>query len=111
MSVLRPIVEGDWERVRTNFVILIKLLIDTGGKRVGMRWGTQAITFTASALSDLPTVTHGLDRIPAIVLAVPNDRTIVVGPFNKTATTFQVAGSRPTGATTLVVQVDWLVIG
>lgn len=86
-----------------------------GGKSVEMRYGTATVTFTASTDSDLPTVSHGLGRVPVVVVATPfNVATYANIPkvdwFGATATTFSLA-ARAESAITLAVSVTWIAIG
>lgn len=83
-----------------------------GGK--SERSGSSTLTFTASNLSDVPTITHGLGFEPTEVFVSTSSRVVHAGYVAGSAddTTFQVAGYHLTLATpTTTATVYWLVRG
>ena len=107
-----------------NFLKLMSLVPDTGGRSVGIRSGTVTLTWPGAAQqSDAPTFAHGLTIAPqavhltplgglsagAFVIAVP-----VVVAAGTDATNLQVTAkthdeSLPAAATTATIY--WTVIG
>lgn len=88
----------------------------SGTTRRSVAWGSDSLTFTASASSVGTVVTHGLGATPVVALAVGtepgNGRTVVVTVSNFTSTTFDVAGFNTTGlAITASTGFYWLAIG
>ncbi len=51
-----------------NFQLLRRLVVDTGGLSLDLRVGQVEFTFTASNVSAIETVAHGLPRAPLAVL-------------------------------------------
>lgn len=109
--------ENDWAAVSRLIDQLNGLLIDTGGRSVGIRFGSNTITWPGgSGTTSSTTVTHGLGRTPAGVY-VSASTTLGGTHINATsvgATTFSVQGttidgSSPAGGTTGTFY--WLVIG
>lgn len=83
-----------------------------GGRTV--RSGSTTITFTASNLSDVPTVTHDLGGTPSEVIVSTNSRVIHAASVSGSidATSFQVAGYHLTLATpTTTCTVYWVAFG
>jgi hypothetical protein len=97
-----------------NFQALAQLLLDTGGITAGIRWGVQALTFTASTNSNTATVTHGLGKLPiggiAQALSAPGFGNIPNPNMAMGATTFDMNAEVKT-AFTGSVNMFWVVIG
>lgn len=56
-----------------NFDKLAQLVLDTGGQSAGIRFGTGTCTFGGgSRMTSATTVSHGLGRTPAAILATVN---------------------------------------
>jgi hypothetical protein len=54
--------------IQRNFDKLARLVIDTGGRSIGIRFGSGTFTWPgASAFSNVATVPHGLGRAPGAV--------------------------------------------
>jgi len=96
-----------------NFQTLSRLLIDTGGRSVGLRFGADTVTFTASVNSAVKTVTHGLGRTPITVVATASGSLgwNVLRVFNFTATTFDVQGHDTDAARTGSDAIYWVAVG
>lgn len=103
-----------------NFDKLRTLLIDTGGQSIGLRLGTDTVTYPgATAGSTVKTVTHGLGRIPVYVgpqwVAGGTTGTTYSHTFevsNLTTTTFDVQGFGSSAvAAGQTVAIMWVVIG
>lgn len=71
MNLPEYLSDGAWDVARRLFATVFRLLIDTGGQSVGIRFGSSALTFAASTNSASTTIPHGLGRLPIVVLALP----------------------------------------
>lgn len=95
-----------------NFQALMRLVLDTGGQSVGARFGSNAVTFTASATSNTVGVTHGLGRLPvACFVSVGTANNLRVGWSSLSSTGFNVTGHSAIGAVSGDLTFSWLVIG
>lgn len=121
--MLEHLVDGDWATARRNFEKLTATGLDTGGRRVGVRFGVQTLTWPGgSQISNAPTVSHGLGRTPIGVLygrigGLSAGSALAI-PFTDAGsmddTSFDVAAkthdeSSPAAATT--ASIFWVVIG
>jgi hypothetical protein len=93
-----------------NFRRLAQLVIDTGGRDVGVRFGVASTTFTASTLSTPTTVTHGLGRTPVVAFAGTENVGFTYSVTARTSTTITVQGFT-SGAVSQTNSFDWFVIG
>lgn len=103
-----------------NFEKLAAQFLDTGGQSIGIRFGTQVLSWAGgTARTGSPTISHGLGRVPQVVFVTPQGSPsstwfpIAVGD-TLGATTFVMRGvtsdnSSPAAATTTTVA--WMVIG
>lgn len=116
-SILEP--DGQTVNVRAiqDNLDALAMGADTfGGVRAGLRFGYQALTFTASAVSAVETVSHGVGSQPAAIVACgsvgPGGRPITVSFQNYGSDTFQLVG-RVVDGTTITATTDcfWLAIG
>jgi hypothetical protein len=98
-----------------NFQALAQLVLDTGGKSLGIRFGTGSATWSASQVSGAVTVTHGLGASPALVIVQQiNTTAITYGNITTSSTTFSVTGNytdHASGNLTGTFGFWWLVIG
>lgn len=100
-----------------NFQALMRLVLDTGGKTVGIRFGAATLTWAGGTqFSNGLTVTHGLGKTPIGVLATANLGTLAgVAAWATTpgATTFTLQGWDPAGSpgAGATDKVFWVVIG
>lgn len=109
---------GQSDAVQRNFNRLAAVVPDFGGGQgVSMRVGQATVTFTGT--TGTGTVTHGLGKTPAYVLATPTSggslfaNVILSGSSSIGASTFVLTaqsynGTNLAGGTLLV---DWLAIG
>jgi hypothetical protein len=103
-----------------NFRKLAQLVIDTGGKDIGIRWGSGTWTWPGGqAASSATVVTHGLGRTPVLVGVFSNQdqgatEVIIPEAFSYTSTQFSTRGVSRVGtlygAGTTATFV-WLAIG
>lgn len=100
MSIaLEHIAPNDWSGVQRLVEALGNLVLDTGGRSLGIRAGVVAVTFPgAGSISNLATVTHGLGRTPLAVVVTAD------GTAQGTVITADV---RSIGATTFVVAAEF----
>lgn len=108
--------EGAWTTVQRNFDKLVATLIDTGGQSVGIRFGTDTLSFSAAAASATKTITHGLGKTPVAVFAMSDLSTeyIVINSIaaSFTDTQFQVKAQTASGSSiTQTPRFYWLAIG
>jgi hypothetical protein len=115
---LEHIQDHDWAGVNRVVDTLRSLVLNTGGVSLSLRVGTTTLTWAnGAANSAVATVTHGLGRTPAAVLALGNGtggpNLVVVQAFTIGATTFQMQGGFLTGTSTGTTNVTtgWVVIG
>lgn len=96
-----------------NFQTLMKLVPDTGGQSVGIRFGVATCAWTASAYSAALVVSHGLGKTPVNIQLTPHSNPdMTFGPTARSATTFTVQGYFAPGiAITGSFPVDWVAIG
>jgi hypothetical protein len=98
-----------------NFQKLMSLVLDTGGRSVGIRFGTGSVSFTASAASTEYTVAHGLGRTPVTAYATfrhATGTTLVFTAYVSTLTSTTIGVSAAvSSAVTGSLSVDWLVFG
>lgn len=92
-SPLEPIQPGDWDGVQRLVDLLSRLLIDVGGRSIGVRFGSGTLTFPGGSPStSTVTVNHGLGRTP-VAVCVCNEFLGSIGSVNTlTSTTFQTLG-------------------
>lgn len=112
---LRFVADGDWQTLRSVVLAIARLLIDTGGISIGVRWGVANLSFTASTNSAVASVNHGLAVDPQVVLATSFGapafgKIPLCDVFAHDATTFSVTGELKT-AHTGNIPVAWVVIG
>lgn len=96
-----------------NFHKLAQLVLDTGGKTIGIRFGTGSVTFTASTTSATQTIAHGLAKVPQYIAcqALDSSGAITVRPVSGAdAVNFQAVG-RTASAVTGAATFYWAVIG
>lgn len=100
-----------------NFQRLATLVLDTGGKTVGIRFGTNStVDFAASKDSSVATVTHGLGKTPVAAFCQFHDTgSLTISPVANigglTSTQLSVAGHNDTAITATDVPFFWVVIG
>lgn len=99
-----------------NFDKLRTLLIDTGGQSIGLRFGSDSLSFAASAVSVTRTVNHGLAKIPQAILVLPTLGTeYIVANYvgaSRNDVSFQVSGQTNSGsAITADLGFFWVAIG
>lgn len=107
MIVLEHI--GDGSIADRNFQTLMQVVPDTGGISVGLRSGTEFVTFSASTTSNTVTVTHGLNKTPRVTIGSAAS-TVKFAVLNKTTTTFDIFG-RADSSTSATVNFDWIAVG
>lgn len=97
--------------VDRNFQALAELVIDTGGRSVGVRWGSGNATF-ASSITAPVTITHGLGHAPVFVVAITTNGSIgyVVGAKGATTVALTAYVTFNT-AVTGTFSFDWLAVG
>jgi hypothetical protein len=105
--------------VQRNFEALSRRSIDTGGRSLGIRGGTNTVTFPGgSANTDPLTVSHGLERTPtsvqltAIAATTPVDLFVVSG--TEDADSFDVRGRMSDGSSPAAAATQnfyWLALG
>lgn len=99
-----------------NFQLLQRLVLDTGGKSVSIRFGASTMAWAASTDSGSKTITHGLGKTPVFVAVFNADTTgsyAGIAAFTTSgvgATTFDTYGRTPS-AITGTKAIYWLVIG
>lgn len=103
---------GDGSVSDRNFQKLMSLVLDTGGRSVGIRFGTATATWTASATSATVTIPHGLGKIPGFVTYGSKNTpfeyaTASVDATNISTVGYQTAGTVVTGTLTFY----WVVLG
>lgn len=69
MIALEHISPEDWNAVDRMRQTLNALVLDTGGRSVGIRFGVGTATWTASAFSAAVVIPHGLGRAPVVAFA------------------------------------------
>lgn len=100
-----------------NFQALARLVLDTGGRSIGIRFGTNStVDWAASKDSSTATVTHGLGKTPIVVLCQFHDTgSLTTSPVANvgglTSTQFSIAGHNDTAITATDVPFFWVVIG
>lgn len=108
---------GDGGVLDRNVGRLMSLVPDTGGQTIGLRFGTQTLTWPGSTTTTgSETITHGLGATPVVVLVGIQAESVAVMSWanNVGATTFTVAartgdGTSPAADTTCTLA--WLAIG
>lgn len=99
-----------------NFLKLARLVLDTGGKSIGIRFGTGSIAFAASTDSTQPCIVlHGLGKAPQVIFATNKGASgyTKIAAFTTdivTSTSFQVFARIPS-ATTGTLDFYWIAIG
>lgn len=93
-----------------NFQTLMRLVLDTGGLTIGMRFGTTTLTFTASTVSATATINHGLGSAPIAVLLGSRDALMQPGCFARSGTQLSINGLYNSSVSTTAA-VDWVAIG
>ena len=114
--IFEHVTEGAWGTVRRNFEKLAGVLVDTGGRLVRVRFGTDTLSFSASATSATKTVTHGLGTTPVAAMAICNVSSdyIVLGTIDGSLNdeTFQLAGrTNGGGSITATPRFYWVALG
>lgn len=100
-----------------NFETLRRLVVDTGGESLGLRVGSETLTWPGgSADTGTVTVDHGLGKAPVALFTQSGTLTAHARPDPSSVTTVDfdvrartVDASTPAAATTMTVY--WLVIG
>lgn len=113
MSIsLEHLADGDWQGLRRVIDVLMKLVIDTGGQTVGVRFGVSSVTFTASNVSAAHAgILHGLATTPVVVIATARDPIVNIGCNGRSATALQFQGTCVTAPITATITLDWVAIG
>ena len=107
---------ADGSIVDRNFQKLMRLVPDTGGQTVSIRFGVDSVDFPVSTDSTVKSILHGLGRVPLAVFVVGGDFTgswpgmasYVTDAL--TSTTFDVAG-QSSGGGPRTNAIYWLAIG
>jgi hypothetical protein len=112
---LEHIQPDDWAAVNRVTDTLRSLVIDTGGRSIGIRIGSGAATWTASINAAPVSVSHGLGRIPALAAAFPQAGGLgyEIPATSLTSTTMTVQGFT-TAANVITLAASpfyWVVIG
>lgn len=95
-----------------NFQRLMSLVLDTGGRSVGIRFGTGTATWTAAVSSAAVTIPHGLGRTPVAVFLSTRNPLVGYAASSIGATSFVATGFETANlAITTTNTFDWLVIG
>jgi hypothetical protein len=103
---------GENSKASRNFRKIARILIDTGGRAIGIRWGTGTATFTGASPSTTTNVSHGLGSTPKVVIVSASSGVgINYNVTAKAATTFSVVGDYPFGAISGAFTFDWIAIG
>lgn len=112
MISLEHIVPEDWQAVDRMRQTLQSLVVDTGGRSIGIRCGTGTAVFTAAQASATVTVPHGLGKTPLFAIAGTRNNLIGYAVTARDATNLSVIGFVTSNvATTNTLTFDWLVIG
>ena len=84
-----------------NFQKLMSLVMDTGGQSVGIRFGSDSVTWNgASPTSPATTVTHGLGSKPVCVLLTSTGSTnAVYSTATPTTTSMDITATTRDGST------------
>ena len=115
MPLQIPVLPGDWANLNRRLLDLERLrnVLDTGGVTAGVRFGTVTVTHTA-ATQGTATVTHGLGRVPAVILATvlagADGTAYTASVFAPNDTTFGVVTTR-SPAFSADLTVYWMVVG
>jgi hypothetical protein len=95
-----------------NFRKLAQLVIDTGGKDIGLRWGTGTAVFTAAVFTPTVTIAHGLGKTPVVAFTQTQSGLIDYAVTGFTATNLSVVGfSTNNVAVTATLSFYWIVVG
>lgn len=108
--------DGAWETLRRILGLIASSLIDTGGRSIGIRFGSGTVTFPGGAqTSTVMNVSHGLGKTPVCVLLTSQSATVMfeaVAPLSATQIGVEAATrdlSSPVLGTTRSFY--WVVIG
>ena len=94
-----------------NFLQLANLVIDTGGRSLGIRFGSDTVSFTAAAQSANKVISHGLGKTPILVLGIVGTQGMFLNTFTYTDTTFTASAYYAAGTTTGNFTIFWVAIG
>lgn len=97
-----------------NFQALMNLVLDTGGKSIGLRFGTKSFLWPGGTAQQTFTIDHGLGRAPQVVLAVNSNNNTAAMPrtYTYTATQFELNLIAPANvAATTGDTFHWVAIG
>lgn len=82
-----------------NFQRLMQLVPDTGGRALGVRWGSSSATWTAARDAADVTIPHGLGRAPVFVKAVSRTVLLEYALVSEDETEFVLRGYHTPGTT------------
>jgi hypothetical protein len=87
---LEHIQPEDWAAVNRVVDALRSLVLDTGGRSLGLRVGVKSFSWPGGTALQTFSISHGLGRTPAVVLAVngSNNTRGMPRTYSYTATTF-----------------------
>lgn len=115
MSIPGYIADGDWESVRRVVGNLVTGMLDTAGRTMGLRFGSDTLTYTAAAVSAQKTISHGLSRTPTVIFANAKagaKRHVVNAAGTIDSTSFDlIAETADGGVLSSTITVYWLVLG
>lgn len=114
-GALEHVADGDWNGVGRNFQKLMSLLPDTGGRSVGIRFGSDAVTWAGGSRTTAANpITHGLGRTPVAVLLTSSTSNMEMSASALGATTFSATGNTMDGTSPVngtARTFYWLVVG
>lgn len=106
--------EGDWAGLNRVVDTLRSLVLDTGGRSLGVRIGTGSATWAATGVSSgTATIAHGLGRTPVYAKAGSQNALREYAVTSRDATNIVVTGYRTDNVAPGVgtTNFDWVVIG
>jgi hypothetical protein len=105
--------DSNFQLADLNFKKLMEIVLDTGGKTVGVRFALDAgVVFSGGTASAGKSVTHGLGKAPVVVLCGCSQTGVVVTADSATfsSTSFTATGYFAAGATG-TFKFSWVAIG
>jgi hypothetical protein len=114
---LEHVQDGDWAALNRVVDMLRSLVLDTGGRSLGIRVGTATVTFAGASPNGQQTVTHGLGKTPvgfSAILTGADDVIPIIQGGTMTSTTFVLVASSKTGVNIAAGQQRtfyWIVLG
>lgn len=107
---------GDGSVADRNFLKLAQLVVDAGGRSIGIRFGSDSLTWPAAGTSsNTKTITHGLGRTPIVVGGWGSDSTTAqffyCYPFTFTSTQFSMRGVAEAAPGVQTKTFTWVALG